>query len=90
MRKSRFSEAQIIGMLKQAEAGRTVTELCREQLVTDGELDECGSQDGVAVGQRHLVAELLTCATIWPKSGTVCRNVSSGGLDRGQWQGFFR
>lgn len=29
MRKSRFSEEQIIGLLKQAEAGRPVAELCR-------------------------------------------------------------
>ena len=34
MRKSLFTEAQIIGILKQAEAGRMVADLCREQGIT--------------------------------------------------------
>lgn len=29
MRRSRFSEAQIVGMLKESEAGKTVEEICR-------------------------------------------------------------
>lgn len=35
MRKSRFTEEQIIGLLKQAEAGRPVAELCRQEGITD-------------------------------------------------------
>jgi len=35
MRKSRFTEEQIIGLLKQAEAGRPVAELCRQIGITD-------------------------------------------------------
>lgn len=31
MKKSRFSEHQIIGLLKQAEAGMKVADICREQ-----------------------------------------------------------
>ena len=34
MRKSLFTEAQIIGIVKQAEAGRMVTDLCREHGIT--------------------------------------------------------
>ena len=35
MKKSRFTEAQIITLLKQAEAGRKVVDLCREQGITE-------------------------------------------------------
>ena len=34
MRKSKFSESQIVSFLKQAEAGRKVSEICREHGVS--------------------------------------------------------
>jgi putative transposase len=35
MRRSQYSEEQIIGILKQAEVGKPIGELCREHGITD-------------------------------------------------------
>jgi putative transposase len=35
MRRSRFSENQIVGILKEVEAGRLVKEVCREHGISD-------------------------------------------------------
>jgi putative transposase len=35
MKKSRFSESQIIGILKEVEAGRLVKDVCRERGISD-------------------------------------------------------
>ena len=46
MRKSLFTEAQVIGILKQAEAGRMVTDLCREHRITQATLHRWRSKYG--------------------------------------------
>ncbi len=35
MKKSRYTETQIVGILKEVEAGRQVKEVCREYGITD-------------------------------------------------------
>jgi putative transposase len=35
MRKSRFTESQIIGILKEVESGRTGQEVCREHSISE-------------------------------------------------------
>ena len=39
MKRKQFSEEQIIGILKEAEAGAVVTDLCRRRLLADTMLD---------------------------------------------------
>ncbi len=46
MRKSRFSEQQIIGILKEHQAGRGVAELCRKYGISDATLYKWRSKYG--------------------------------------------
>nr|WP_243359509.1 transposase [Fundidesulfovibrio terrae] len=49
MRKSRFSETQLVGMLKQAEAGRPASDICRENGISSTTFNKwktiCGGMD---------------------------------------------
>ena len=58
MRKSPFTEAQIIGILKQAEAGRMVTDLCREHGITQATFYRWRSKYG---GMEGSDAQELNC-----------------------------
>ena len=46
MRKSKFSESQIVSFLKEAEAGRKVSEICREHGVSTATLYQWRSKYG--------------------------------------------
>ena len=58
MRKSPFTEAQIIGILKQAEADRMVTDLCREHGITQATFYRWRSKYG---GMEVSDAQELNC-----------------------------
>ena len=60
MKKSRFTEAQIISLLKQAEAGRQVVDLCREQGVTEQTFYRWRAKyGGMEVSQAHELNRVL-------------------------------
>ena len=46
MKRARFSEEQIIGILREAEAGAKVTELCRRHGISDATFDTWRSKYG--------------------------------------------
>ena len=59
MKKTRYSEEQIIGVLKQMEAGRKVSDLPRELGVSEGTLEACKSKfGGLEVSEARRLREL--------------------------------
>ncbi len=59
MKKTRYSEEQIIGVLKQMEAGRKVADLARELGVSEATLYTWKSKFGGLAGAGHLHPRLL-------------------------------
>jgi len=59
MRKSRFSEEQIIGILKRIEAGQPVAEVCREVGISDGTYYRWKAQyGGLEISQLRRLRQL--------------------------------
>jgi putative transposase len=59
MRKSKFTESQIIGILKQQEAGKSVGDLCREHGISQPTLYQWKTKySGMEVGQLKRLKEL--------------------------------
>ena len=59
MRKSRFTESQIIGILKQVEAGQKVKDVCREHGVSQGTYHRWKSKyGGMTVSDAAKLREL--------------------------------
>jgi len=59
MRKSKFTESQIIGILKQQEAGKSVGDLCREHGISQPSLYQWKTKyGGMDVGQLKRLKEM--------------------------------
>ncbi len=59
MRKSRFSEEQIIGILKRVEAGQPVADVCRELGISDGTYYRWKAQyGGLEISQLRRLRQL--------------------------------
>jgi putative transposase len=59
MRKSRFSEAQIIGILKRVERGQALADVCREEGISDATYYRWKAQyGGLEVSQLRRLRQL--------------------------------
>lgn len=59
MKRSRFSEEQIIGILKEHQAGMTAAELCRKHGICDASIN--GVRDLAGWKSRTPIASLFLC-----------------------------
>ena len=59
MKKSQFSEEQILGVLRQVEGGRTVADVCREHGISDATYHRWkGKYGGLEVSQLRRLKQL--------------------------------
>ncbi|MGB5373532.1 MAG: transposase, partial [Polyangiales bacterium] len=58
MRKSRFTESQIIGILKEVESGRTGQEVCREHGISEHTLYRWKKYGGMEASDAKRLREL--------------------------------
>ncbi len=61
--KSRFSEEQIIGILKQQESGRSVVEICREQNIADNEEWATRTRHRLCPRNKGIVSSCVRCVS---------------------------
>jgi len=76
MRRSRYSEKQILEILKEAEGGRTVQELCRHHGISEQTLYRCKSKFG---GMQ--VSEMKRLRDLEDKNRRLMRLVADLSLD---------
>lgn len=61
MKKSKFTESQIIGILKEQESGKSVSDICREHGISQASFYQWKSKySGMEVNQLKRVKELET------------------------------
>jgi putative transposase len=59
MKKSQFTEEQILGVLKQVEGGRTIADVCREHGISDATYHRWkGKYGGLEVSQLRRLKQL--------------------------------
>jgi len=59
MKKSQFTEEQILGILKQVEGGRTIADVCREHGISDATYHRWkGKYGGLEVSQLRRLKQL--------------------------------